>query len=379
MIRADDTTGSCGDDAVGDGPAEAASQTGPSPDPRPPQHDVPAFCDWLLRRYVVSDWDNQFVARLKQVLKQDEEGNLLPDPKNYRDERMGIAVTAPAREGKTTMVLQVLERLLHDKVSDKRCGRHISYCRLRTDATTKSVYMDLCRTTGFSNFPAKLTRAEANDLATHRLRLAGVQIVILDELHHLLGKANEPVNLFLKTLLQDGGGFCVIALGTPKLRTFIFGNDDNDELAGRFYDLPLKGFPPGDTIALIRSAISKMCKDARLGLAPSIAADPFFPDRIYEGCRGSYGRCMRLIATSVVHAVEEGGDALDIEDFREVFELQFLHYNEENPFVLSDWAARAGAGKSPEVNSACLYFGDGPSTPLAQKRGRRRKKAGSSK
>lgn len=183
----------------------------------------------------------------------------------------------------------------------------------------------------------------------------------------------------MKTLLKDGGGFCVIALGTPKLRTFIFGIDDNDELAGRFYDLPLEQFPHGDTIALIRSAISKMRKDAGLDLAPSIAADPYFPDRVYDGCRGSYGRCMRLIATSVVHAVEEGGNALDIEDFREVFELQFLHYNDENPFVLSDWAARAGAGNSPEVNSANLYFGDGPSTPPARKRVRRRKKAGSSK
>lgn len=52
----------------------------PQPDPRPGLDDTTALSDWILRRYVSSDWDNQFVERLELVLKRDRDGRLLPEP-----------------------------------------------------------------------------------------------------------------------------------------------------------------------------------------------------------------------------------------------------------------------------------------------------------
>ena len=321
-------------------------------DQRPSPSDLSNLVQWLLRRYVISQWDNSFEKRLQMVLKRDVDGSLIPDGKVFRMERKGVAVTAPSQDGKTTMVVQVLKRLFNDGFTDTRCGQHIAYCRLRGDATVKSVCMDLCRTTGYSNFPSKLTRAEANDLATHRLRLAGIRIVVIDEVHNLLGKA-EPVNLFLKTLVQDGGGFCVILIGTPKVRAFIYDKPDNIELAERYLDFPLEPFDRGTTLQLISVALKAIASDAQVGIARSISKDPYFADRVYDGVRGSYGRCMLLVATSIAHALEEGDNTVDIEDFELVFDILFRRLNPENPFAVDDWSPA-----SEDVMSGLPLSGD---------------------
>lgn len=346
-------------------------------DPRPPLDDTPALVDWLLRRYFISRWDNDLVQRLKMVLKRDKEGNLLPEGKVFRTERRGVTVTAASQDGKTTMVVQVMKRLFGDSFTETRCGENVAYCRLRGDATVKSVCMDLCRTTGYNNFPAKLTRTEANELATHRLRLAGIKILVIDEVHNLLGK-NEPVNLFLKTLAQDGGGFSVILIGTPKIHEFIYERSENIEMAERYLDLKLLPFERADTIELIHGAIKGIARDAALKLASSIRVDPYFADRIYDGCRGSYGRCMFLIANAVVMALEEGGDTVDIEDFRQVFDLKYLHFNPENPFNLSDWASRASSSEMNHPTMPDNHLSVEPRVKSRRKRGRPRKNVGSS-
>ena len=39
---------------------------------------------------------------------------------------------------------------------------------------------------------------------------------------------------------------------------------------------------------------------------------------------------------ATVRALEEGGDTVDIEDFKRIFDLKYLHYNPDNPFNISD-------------------------------------------
>ncbi|KIN72867.1 ATP-binding protein [Sulfitobacter guttiformis] len=335
-------------------------------DPRPGLNDTAELSDWLLKRYMVSNWDNQLVQRLEMVLKRDEDGNILSEPKRFQNETMGIAVTAPAREGKSFLVQQVLSKVLDEEIDVDKCGPSILYCRLRTDATVKGVYKDICAKTGFTTFPAQMTRAQANELATHRLKLKGIKIVILDEVHNLL-KPSEPVNLFLKTFLQDGGGYCLITIGTTKLRSFIYDDPQNDELAGRLLDFQLEAFPRSDTVSMIGKAIQQLASDAGLKLNPTVSSDPYFSDRVYDGCKGSYGRCMRLIATSVVRAKEDGAVALDIEDFKATFELTFKHYNPVNPFEFPGWVD----GTSAEADTSEVLFDNSQSDFRAKNKGRR--------
>ncbi|ETD89212.1 hypothetical protein U713_10140 [Rhodobacter capsulatus YW2] len=255
---------------------EDAAQRAVTVATRPPQDDLPALCDWIRNRYVSSSWDNQFLERLEMVLRRDGSGQLLADPKTYHGETMGIAVTGPSRDGKSTLVRRVIERVLGEQFDANGLGRHVIYHRVRSAATLKSVYTDLCAATGFSSLPSRLTIPEAHELAVHRLRLADIRIVILDEVHNLLGYDNKAVNLFLKTFLQDGGGFCLIAIGTAQLRDFIYDRPLNIELAGRLLDLSLERFPRDNSLTLIRGALKQLSADAGLRLAPSIRSDPYF-------------------------------------------------------------------------------------------------------
>jgi len=184
---------------------------------------------------------------------------------------------------------------------------------------------------------------------------------------------NRAVNLFLKTFLQDGGGFCLIAIGTEPLRTFVYDRSENIELAGRLLDFSLERFPRDSSLALINGALRRLVADAGLRLRSSISRDPYFADRILDGCRDSYGRSMRLISTSIVLALEEGAAVLDIEDFRRIFDLKMLHFNPENPFVLSDWATRASAVDGDGGNA--LRDSDFGDARKARRRGKSRKGA----
>lgn len=335
--------------------------------------ELSTLCDRIRNRYVSSDWDNEFITRLELVLCRTGDGRLLPNPKIFHGETGGIAVTGPSRDGKSTLVRRVIERIFAERLDDNRPGKHVIYHRVRTAATLKSVYTDLCKATGFSSFPARMTVPEAHDLAIHRLRLAGIRIVILDEVHNLLGYDNKAVNLFLKTFVQDGGGFCLIVIGTPVLRKFIFEQVENVELAGRLLDMPLEQFPEAKSLGLISGALEGLCSDAGLRLSPSIHRDPYFAHRILEGCRGSYGRSMRLISTSIVLALEEGASAVDIEDFRRVFDLNLLYFNPENPFRLSDWASRSTASFGQPGQVSDTDFGAANKKPQSRT-GRKRSK-----
>ncbi|MFU8863977.1 MAG: ATP-binding protein [Rhodobacterales bacterium] len=336
-------------------------------DPRPPLDDPAALSDWIHRRYIVTDRDNVFVERLKMVLQRDGDGQFLPSAKKYQEETMGICVTAPAREGKTFMVTRTLARIFGQKVDMKRCGNHILYCRLKTNETAKGVYMDICRATGLEVFPSRMTQSEAYVLATHRLKMAGVKIIIIDELHNLLGSKKEAANLFLKGFFHDDDGLCLIAIGTERLRQFIYDDPNNAELSGRFLDFPLLNVSETSTVVMINDALKKLTDDVEIKIGSSIKSDAYFANRIYDGCRGSFGRCMRLLTTSIVYALEDGAKAVEAEDFATVFNLQFLHFNPENPFMISNYKARISPSQD-DINDGDILFDDGNVEPVKKKR-----------
>lgn len=344
-------------------------------DPRPPREKISDFSDWLLRRYFISNWDNEFVERLEMILKRDKDGNLIPEGKAFRNERRGVCISAISQDGKTAMASQVLKRLFKDSFTEFACGEKIVYCSLGWEASVKSVSEALCRATGYNEFPTRMTRPEACELAVRRLRLRGITMIIIDEAHNL-SDPKDVINRFLKTLAQAGGGFCVILIGTPKMREFLYEDSRNLELAERYLDLPLKPFSRHETIGLINIALKEISKDADIRLAASIRRDPYFADRIYDGLRGSFGRCMFLIVSAVIRAFECGSDTVEADDFRRIFDLKYLHFNAENPFAQSDWADRVEAATLTGAGSSSVFFDDEIAPAPKKKRGRPRKNAG---
>jgi len=339
-------------------------------DPRPPLGDLPALSDWLHQRYIVTERDNQFHEMLKLILQRDSDGRFLPAVKKYQGETMGVCVTAPAREGKTFLVTQALSRIFGKKIDVKLAGNSILYCRLKTSATPKGVYMDICRSTGLDVFPSRMTQPEALVMATHRLKLAGVKIIIIDEVHNLLGGGKEAASLFLKGFFHDDDGFCLIAIGTTRLRKFIYDDPNNDELSGRLLDFPLLNVPETSSIIMIRDALERLTGYVGLKIGSSIKSDAYFANRIHDGCRGSFGRCMRLLTSSIIYALEDGAKAVEMDDFATVFDLQFLHFNSENPFTIRNFGARVSSAPN-NIGDSDVLFDDGNVEPVKKKRRRK--------
>ena len=156
---------------------------------------------------------------------------------------------------------------------------------------------------------------------------------MIDEVHHLLGKPNEPVNLFLKGFLQDEPAICPIYIGTGQLREFLFDMPENLELQGRLHDLCLDPFEEGQFLGLLDTALSSFANVVDIQLAEDITSDPEFARKIYKGCKASFGRCMRLIAMSTLHAYEDGSKEITAEDFSEMFDLSLRTFNPINPFI----------------------------------------------
>ena len=142
----------------------------------------------------------------------------------------------------------------------------------------------------------------------------------------------------------------------------------NDELAGRLYDFQMQAFPEPAAITLIHRALGELAGDVALKLGRSIASDPYFANRILDGHLRSFGRCMRLVVTSIIFALEEGADAIDVEDLTKVLILQLLHCNSEDPFKMSHWASRANAARG-NPNAADIFFEAGKVEPAKKKLG----------
>jgi predicted AAA+ superfamily ATPase len=259
---------------------------------------------------------------------------------------MGVVVSAPPRVGKTFLTHKIIERVIGDDLVANPLGKKALYCRLRSDSTVKSVYRAICKATGCSAIPERTTRAQLEELMSQRFEVTGTRVLIIDEMHHLLGSKKEPVNLFLKSLIQDQPAICPILIGTNRLREFIFDDEANDEIGGRMFDMHLTPFSEAEFTRLLNIAIPKYAECAGVGVSPEITADPQFAKRIYVGCKASFGRAMRLIATSTIHAKEEGGHQVEPDDYRFVFDLQFKRFNPQNPFG-PDWSG----GESAEPKS----------------------------
>lgn len=311
-------------------------------DPRPPLDNYGDLSDWLQRRYINTAWVGELLARMALVLKTDSEGRLLPEPRAFGRENHGISIIAPSRVGKTSLILHVVEKYLDEKFSgdhDDR-GKRVIYYRVKGDATVKAMCLDICALCGFPSTPKQITRHDAQALAAHTMKRANVSILIIDEVHNVLKRSNEPVDLMLKGLLQDSHGLTVIAIGTERFGNYLR-NPENTEVLGRFYEVSLEPFEPREFRTVVETALKRYCERLEMPIAQDIATDPYFAARIIAGCQQSHGLCMRLIASTLVHAHENGFGSVSRAEFQHIFRIQFAHLRMPNPFDPEDFSALA--------------------------------------
>jgi len=319
-------------------------------DPRPPLDQFGDVSDWLHRRYINNEWVPALVKNLGQVLKKDQEGRLLPEARAFGKENMGVAVIGPSRSGKSALVNHVFSKYIGEDLRDQARGENALYYRVKGDATVKNLCLDICDMCGYSASRQHITRHQAQGLAALRMELAGVRLLVIDELHNALGRRDEPVDLLLKGFLQDSHGLAVVVVGTQVLGDFLT-NPKNREVEGRFWETSLDPYDLPKFLHVVRAALRQYADALNITLGPDIANDPHFPLRIIEGSGFSMGLSMRLIATVMVSVHENSQGSASRYHFREMFARMPGLARRHNPFIVDDYSAMADLAEAATTGS----------------------------
>ncbi len=319
-------------------------------DPRPPLDQLGDVSDWLHRRYITNEWVPDLVRNLGEVLKKDQEGRLLPEARAFGKENMGVAVIGPSRSGKSALVNHVFSKYIGEDLRDQARGENALYYRVKGDATAKSLCLDICDMCGYSAARRHVTRHEAQALAARRMQLAGVKLLVIDELHNALGRRDEPVDLLLKGFLQDSHGLAVVVIGTEVLGDFLT-DPRKKEIEGRFWETKLDPFDLPKFLYVVAAALRQYSDALDITLGSDIANDPHFPLRIIEGSGFSMGLSMRLIATVMVSVHENGDGSASRNHFSEMFARMPGLTRRHNPFIVADFSAMADLAEAASTGS----------------------------
>ena len=341
-------------------------------DPRPPLNQFGDVSDWLHRRYINNEWVLALVKSLGQVLKKDQEGRLLPEARAFGKENMGVAVIGPSRSGKSALVNHVFSKYIGEDLRDQARGENALYYRVKGDATAKSLCLDICDMCGYSAPRRHITRHEAQALAAHRMKLAGVKLLVIDELHNALGRRDEPVDLLLKGFLQDSHGLAVVVIGTEVLGDFL-ADPAKNEVEGRFWETKLDPFELPEFLHVVRAALRQYADALNITLGPDVENDPHFPLRIIEGSGFSMGLSMRLIATVMVSVHENGQGSASRYHFHEMFARMPGLARRHNPFIVDDYSAMADLAEAATTGSLMngLLGGDETQMGIKANKGKR--------
>lgn len=285
---------------------------------------------------------------------------------------MGVAVIGPSRSGKSALVSHVFSKYIGEDLRDQARGENALYYRVKGDATAKSLCLDICDMCGYSAPRRHITRHEAQALAAHRMKLAGVKLLVIDELHNALGRRDEPVDLLLKGFLQDSHGLAVVVIGTEVLGDFL-ADPEKKEVEGRFWETKLDPFDLPKFLNIVRAALRQYADALNIKLGPDVENDPHFPLRIIEGAGFSMGLSMRLIATVMVSVHENGDGSASRYHFREMFARMPGLARRHNPFMIDDYSAMADLAEAATTGSSIngLLGGDETQVGVKANKGKR--------
>lgn len=302
-----------------------------------PEHaDMDDGLAWLADRYLKTERDERLLNYLGEILQLHEATG--PPPAALRDplngETHGLAVIGASGDGKSALIGRMFRS--QPAFEQMQAGRDGNYLRIvmPPEGTIKSLAGDLLRETGYTR---QVKTGKAHDLwATlrHRLALREVQLLWIDEAHHLLrgGAGRDPVQArqTLKSLMQGEGAVALLLSGVPQLDDELRLDPETDRRILRYH---LGRFGERETELRRLRAFTEACC-AHLGLDPP--DDPHFAERIAFAGRGGLGRSIDLLKRMIRRAVMEGQAGLELSQARKVFEL---HHGalETGPFDEGDW------------------------------------------
>ena len=266
--------------------------------------------------------------------------------------------------GKTSVV-DHYRRLHPPEETETATRRPVLKVTLQPDARPKGIAADLLLALGDPAWSSGTVQT-LTSRAVRLLGRCGVELIVLDEFHHLFdmdrAKVMTKAAQWLKVLIVNTG-LPVVVCGMPEAEHVLRAEHTERRFKER---LTLHCFT-WRTPAGQREFLGMLKKlDATLPLAEeSRLADPDLAGRFYLACRGVPDYLMTLVRGGLAEALGRGGERIELPDLARVYEARLAQQRvlagQPNPFVgeldrsaldrvqPADEARAAGVGLSPRA------------------------------
>jgi hypothetical protein len=249
-----------------------------------------------MERWIGYTRANQALAKLEALLAE-EPGKLRPQ---------NLLIVGPSNNGKT-MIAEKFHRAHPQKISDD--GEHevipVLMMQMPADATINRFYtallMKLNTPVGFHG------RYNVREVLTLQLmRTVGVRILIIDELHNLLGAATNRQRELLNMLRYIGNELRIpiVCLG---IRDAYLAIRSDDQLENRFHPLLLPSWELGDEFARLIASFETVLP---LREPSNLSTSPLL-ELILRRSEGTIGEITALLNSATVSALLHGEERIN--------------------------------------------------------------------
>lgn len=148
--------------------------------------------------------------------------------------------------------------------------------------------------------------ASLEQIALRLLRAVGVRVVVIDELHNVLGGRGETRREFLNLLRFLGNELRIPLVGVGTRDAYLAIRSD-PQLENRFAPFLLPMWEPGDeTVALLASFAASFPLQQ-----PSPLATPEMATYLLTRCEGTIGELAQLLTEVATIALETGQESIN--------------------------------------------------------------------
>lgn len=304
---------------MSDLPADHMRATAGAPTPT---DSLEANLRWLSERYLRNSGDGEFLSMLGEILLPGSDRN--PRPSAIRDpladETGGLAVVAPSAEGKTSLIRRNLRSLPEFRQQTAATEGNYLGVVMQPEGTIKSLAIKLLADTGYGSVAQNAKSHELWAILRHRIKMRNIQLIWIDETHHLLrsgsGRDVTQARQMLKNLMQGDGAVALLLSGVPELDLQLRGDDETSRRILRLHLDRRFGRHPDD-LARLGVFLDTCCR--QLGLEPP--SDPTFLERVIFAGGGSIGSTMKLLKDSLRRALTAGDTGIKLSHARRTHEI----------------------------------------------------------
>ena len=215
-----------------------------------------------------------------------------------------LLLIGPTNNGKSMIVEKFRRGHLPITEADRECIP-VLCVQMPSEPSVLRFYVALLAALGAPLQPRRRV-ADIEQISLKLLRLTGVRMLVIDELHNVLAGQGNSRREFLNLLRFLGNELRIPIIGVGTREAYLAVRSD-DQLENRFEPIVLPLWNMNDdTLSLLASFAAALPLQQ-----PSDIATPDMAQYLLTRCEGTIGELTRLLTSAAIAAVESGAESIN--------------------------------------------------------------------